>query len=87
MTFTAPGAGFKVHQDLNKFLYDKGNGAGRRDGLGEVLYNRMIVNAMLNVEAIRTAMAQVRNTVAHSEQVRWGFENLNITEERLGGSR
>ena len=28
LTFTAPGAGFKVHQDINKFLYDKGKGAG-----------------------------------------------------------
>ena len=65
LTFTAPGAGFKVHQDINKFLYDKGKGAGRRDGIGEVLYNRMLVNAMLNVEAIRTAMAKYGNKPPH----------------------
>jgi len=83
MTFTAPGAGFKVHQDINKFLYDKGQGAGRRDGLGEVLYNRMLINAMLNVEAIRTAMGKYGNKPPTGEQVRWGYENLNITEQRL----
>ncbi len=83
MNFHAPGAGFKVHQDINKLLYDKGKGAGRRDGIGEVLYNRMVVNAMLNVEAIRTAMAKYGNKPLTGEQVRWGFENLNVTEKRL----
>jgi branched-chain amino acid transport system substrate-binding protein len=83
MNFHAPGAGFKVHQDINKFLYDKGKGAGRRDGIGEVLYNRMIINAMLNVESVRTAMAKYGNKPLTAEQVRWGFENLNLTEQRL----
>ncbi len=83
MNFNAPGAGFKVHQDIFKFLYDKGKGAGRRDGVGEVLYNRMVVNAMLNVEGIRTAMGKYGNKPLTGEQVRWGFENLNLTEKRL----
>ena len=83
LTFTAPGANFKVHQDINQLLYDKGKGAGKREGVGEVLYNRMLVNAMLNVEAIRTAMAKYGNKVPTGEQVRWGFENLNLTEQRL----
>ena len=83
MAFHAPGAGFNVHQDINKFLYDKGKGAGRRDGIGEVLYNRGIVTGMLNTEAIRTAMAKYGNKPLTGEQVRWGFENLNLTEKRL----
>ncbi len=83
MTFHAPGAGFKVHQDINKFLYDKGKGAGRRDGIGEVLYNRTLINAMLDTEGIRTAMAKYGNKVLTGEEVRWGMENLNITEKRL----
>ena len=83
MNFHAPGAGFKVHQDINKFIYDKGNGAGRRDGIGEVLYNRTLINGMLDVEAIRTAMAKYGNKPLTGEQVRWGMENLNITEKRL----
>jgi len=83
MNFNAPGAGFKVHQDIFKLLYDKGKGAGRRDGVGEVLYNRMMVNAMFNIEAIRTAMAKYGKKPLTGEQVRWGFENLNLTEKRL----
>lgn len=85
MAFTAPGADFKVHQDIFKHVYDKGKGAygTERAKVGEVLYNRMVVNAMLNVEAIRTAMTKHGNKPLTGEQVRWGFENLNLTEKRL----
>jgi branched-chain amino acid transport system substrate-binding protein len=38
---------------------------------------------MLNTEAIRTAMAKYGNKPPTGEQVRWGFENLNLTEKRL----
>ena len=83
MTFHAPGASFKVHQDIFKHVYDKGKGAAKREAVGEVLYNRMVINAMLNVESIRTAMAKYGSKPLTAEQVRWGFENLNLTEKRL----
>ena len=83
MTFHAPGHGFKVHQDLFKYVHDKGKGVGPRAGVGEVLYNRTIINAMLDTEAIRTAMAKFGNKALNGEQVRWGMENLNLTEQRL----
>ena len=34
-------------------------------------------------EAIRTAMAKYNTKSPTAEQVRWGFENLNLTEQRL----
>jgi branched-chain amino acid transport system substrate-binding protein len=83
MTFHAPGRDFKIHQDIIKFVYEKGKGAAARPDVGEVLYNRTIINAMLNVEAIRTSMTKFGNKPLTGEQVRWGFENLNITEKRL----
>jgi branched-chain amino acid transport system substrate-binding protein len=83
MTFHAPGHNFKVHQDMFKHVYDKGNGATKKEAVGEVLYNRMVINAMLNVEGIRTAMAKYGNRPLTGEEVRWGFENLNLTEQRL----
>ena len=84
MTFHAPGAGFKVHQDIFKTLYDKGKGnAPKRESVGEVLYNRAMLNAMIDVEAIRTAMGKFGNKPLTGEQVRWGMENLNLTEKRL----
>jgi branched-chain amino acid transport system substrate-binding protein len=83
MTFHVAGSGFKVHQDIFKHIYDKGKGAGKREAVGEVLYNRMVINAMLNVEAIRTAMTKYGNKPLSGAEVRWGFENLNLTEKRL----
>ena len=82
-TFHAPGTAFKVHQDIVKFVYDKGKGGGKKEGMGAPLYNRGVVNAMLSAEAIRTAMAKYGNKALTGEQVRWGFENLNLTEARL----
>jgi len=83
MTFHAPGAGFRVHQDIFKHVYDKGKGAAKREAVGEVLYNRTVITAMLNLEAIRTAMGRFGNKALTAEEVRWGFENLNLTEQRL----
>ena len=82
-TFHAPGTNFKVHQDLFNVVYDKGKGAGKKEAVGEVLYNRGIVNAMFTVEAIRTAMAKFGNKPPTGEQLRWGFENLNLSDKRL----
>jgi len=83
MTFHAAGPGFKVHQDIVKLLYDKGKGATKRELVGEVYYNRGMINAMLNIESVRTAMVKYGNKPLTGEQVRWGFENLNLTEQRL----
>src|SRR5438093_80320 len=82
-TFHAPGTSFKVHADLLKFVYDKGKGAAKKEDLGAPLYNRGLVNAMLAAEALRTAMTKFGNKPLSGEQVRWGFENLNLTEQRL----
>jgi branched-chain amino acid transport system substrate-binding protein len=84
MTFHAPGNTFKVHADIMKFVHDKGKGVGPKEGVGEVLYNRTVINAMLDTEAIRLAMQKFGTKGAPTaEQVRWGMENLNITEQRL----
>jgi branched-chain amino acid transport system substrate-binding protein len=82
-TFHAPGTNFRVFQDIVKHVYDKGKGAGKKEDMGAPLYNRGVANAMFSVEAIRTAMGKYGNKVLTGEQVRWGFENFNLTEQRL----
>jgi branched-chain amino acid transport system substrate-binding protein len=81
--FHAPGTDFKVHQEIFRHVYDKGKGAGKREAVGEVLYNRGLVAAIFEVEAIRTAMTRYGNKPLTGEQVRWGFEHLTLTETRL----
>ncbi len=78
-----PGADFPVHKDIFKHVYDKGKGTGPRERVGEVMYNRGIINGMFNLEAIRTAMAKFGKRPLTGEEIRWGFEHLNITEKRL----
>ncbi len=38
---------------------------------------------MYTTEAIRTAMAKFGNKPLTAEQVRWGYEHLNLTDARL----
>src|SRR6185369_15924349 len=47
------GANFPVHQDMFKYVYDKNKGTGKRDEVGQVLYNRGLIDGMLLVEAIK----------------------------------
>jgi branched-chain amino acid transport system substrate-binding protein len=74
---------FKLHEDLKKHVYDKNKGSAKWEDTGEVLYVRGLINAMLGVEAIRTAQAKFGNKPMTGEQVRWGLENLDLSEARL----
>jgi branched-chain amino acid transport system substrate-binding protein len=82
-TFHGPGTNFKVHQEIFKHVYDKGKGGGKKEAVGEALYNRGIVNAMYTAEAIRTAQSKHGKSGITGEQMRWGLENLNLTDKRL----
>jgi branched-chain amino acid transport system substrate-binding protein len=78
------GAGkFGVHADVEKHLIAKGKAQGKTDDISHVLYNRGLINSMLGVEAIRTAQKKFGNKPLSGEQVRWGFENLNLTAARI----
>jgi branched-chain amino acid transport system substrate-binding protein len=74
---------FKVHDDLKKFVYDKNKGAAKWEETDEVLYLRGLITAMLGIEAIRTAQEKFGKKPLTGEQVRWGFENLNLTADRI----
>ncbi len=74
----------KVHGDLKKFVYDKGLGTGSADEIGALAHTRGMMIAMLQVEAIRAAQEKFgKGRPMTSEQVRWGFENLNLGADRL----
>jgi branched-chain amino acid transport system substrate-binding protein len=81
--FHAAGTGFKVHKDIIKYVYGGDEAKAKENNIGEVLYNRTLVNAMFGVEAIRTAQAKFGEKPLTGEQVRWGLENLDLTEARL----
>ena len=75
----------KVHDDVKAMLYDKGQGTAKdASELGAMAHTRGMVISMLQVEAIRTAQEKYgKGKTMTPEQIRWGYENLNLTQERL----
>ena len=52
--------------------------------MGQVLYMRGAMSAMLALEGIRAAQERFgKGKVMSGEQVRWGLENLNLTQPKL----
>ncbi|HLS85826.1 MAG TPA: ABC transporter substrate-binding protein [Burkholderiales bacterium] len=87
LVFLAPAGQGQVHKDIIKYVYDKGQGTGDKGKIGEVLYNRGMVSAMMGVEAVKRAQIRYGKKPLTGEQVRWGLENLHIDEaaiKRLG---
>ncbi len=78
------GTDFPVLQEVDKHVIKAGKG-NLQDAkrFGSVYYNLGIVNGILNVEALRTAQAKFGNRPLTGEEVRWGFEHLDIDEARL----
>jgi branched-chain amino acid transport system substrate-binding protein len=78
------GTGFPVLQDIARRVVKAGKGNLEDPGrFGSVYYNLGVVNGILNVEAVRTAQARYGKRPLSGEEVRWGFENLNIDDARL----
>ena len=81
--FHGAGAGYPVHEAILAHVYGGDQAAAAGHNFGEVLYNRGIINAVYDTEAIRTAMGRYGDQAMTGEQVRWGLENLELTTERL----
>ena len=74
----------KVVKDILSMVYDKGQGTGNRDEVGQVLYLRGAMGSMLTIEGIRAAQERFgKGKVMTGEQIRWGLENLNLTQAKL----
>ena len=82
-TFHSPTSDYPFHADIIKYVYGGDEAKARENSFGEVLYNRTMVNAMFSVEAIRTAQGKFGERSLTGAEVRWGLENLDLTEARL----
>jgi branched-chain amino acid transport system substrate-binding protein len=83
--FNVAGTNYPVIKDIEKIVYGKGKGNMEdKSRVGSVYYNRGVVHGIITVEAIRTAQAKYgKGKPLTGEQVRWGFENLNIDSAKL----
>lgn len=74
----------KVVKETLSSLHAKGQGTGPKEEVGQVLWLRGAMSAMLTVEGIRAAQERFgKGKVMTGEQVRWGLENLNLTQAKL----
>jgi hypothetical protein len=61
-------------------VHGKGQGTGPKEEVGQVLYMRGAMSAMLAVEGVRAAQERFgKGKWMSAEQARWGYENLNLT--------
>jgi branched-chain amino acid transport system substrate-binding protein len=74
----------KVVKDVLAQVHGKGQGTGPKDEVGQVLYMRGLISAMLSVEGVRKAQERYgKGKVMTGEQTRWGLENINLDQKTL----
>ena len=72
-------------QEIKKVVYGAGKGnLEDKSRIGSVYHIRGIVHGIVTVEAIRNAQERFgKGKPMTGEQVRWGIENLDLSEARL----
>jgi branched-chain amino acid transport system substrate-binding protein len=74
----------KVVQEILKEVHDKGQGTGPKDEVGQVLYMRGLMSAMLASKGVKRAQERFgKGKVMTGEQARWGLENLALDQKKL----
>lgn len=83
--FNVGGTNYPVVKAIQDNVYKKNKGNMEdKTRIGSIYYNRGVVHGIIAVEAIRTAQAKYgKGQIMTGEQMRWGFENLNIDTKRL----
>ncbi|HMX10408.1 MAG TPA: ABC transporter substrate-binding protein [Burkholderiaceae bacterium] len=74
----------KIVQEILKEVHAKGQGTGPKEEVGQVLYMRGLMSAMLGVEGVKRAQEKYgKGKVMTGEQTRWGLENLSLDQKKL----
>jgi len=74
----------KVVKEILEKVHAKGQGTGPKEEVGQVLYMRGALSAMLAVEGVRVAQERYgKGKWVSGEQARWGYENLDLTQKKL----
>jgi branched-chain amino acid transport system substrate-binding protein len=83
MTFNTPG-NYPLLDELRKKVYAGGKGnLADQSRIGSVYHMRGLTAGVMYVEAMRVAQDKFgKGKAVTGEQLRWGFENLNIDETR-----
>lgn len=83
ISWSFPDAAAPVMADIKTHVVDTGDSLSNAEEMSGVFYSRGIVISMILAEGIAAAQAEFGTGEINAEQLRWGLENLNVTEERL----
>jgi branched-chain amino acid transport system substrate-binding protein len=84
LTTQATGTSYPVIQQIESTVYAAGKGdMADKSRIGSVYYNLGVVNGILNVEAVRIAQQKFGDQTLTGDQVRWGFEHLDLDPTRV----
>jgi branched-chain amino acid transport system substrate-binding protein len=84
ITTQASGQQYPVIQEIVKTVYGSGKGnLEDKSRIGSVYHNLGVVNGILNVEAVRIAQEKFGHRTLTGDEVRWGFEHLELDPARV----
>jgi len=82
--FNVAGPNYPVIKAIQDKVYKQNKGNMEdKSRIGSVYYNRGVVHGIITVEAIRTAQGKFGKKPLSGEEMRWGFEHLDIDAKRL----
>jgi branched-chain amino acid transport system substrate-binding protein len=77
------GTHFPLIQDILRYVYARGKGAGSERDVGTTFWTLGVVRGLLITEGIRRAMREFGNQPLTGAQVQWGLEHLSLTPASL----
>jgi branched-chain amino acid transport system substrate-binding protein len=82
--FNPNGTNFPVMQEIQKRVYGakKGN-LEDESRVGSIYHVRGVIHGIITVEGIRKAQERFGKKPLTGEQLRWGYENINLDDARL----
>ena len=83
LTFNGVGMDYPLYADLKTHVLDTGKASQGGQHVGSAVYSRGMYAAVVIAEAIRKAQELAGTPEVNAEQVRAGFEALDITEARM----
>ena len=81
--FHPSGPDFPVIQEILDKVHGAGKGHISPQRVGTIYYNRGLIAGLLTMEAIRNAQGKFGAKPLTGEEIRWGIESLDVTEERI----
>ncbi|WP_323766509.1 ABC transporter substrate-binding protein [Antarctobacter sp.] len=83
ISWSFPNMDAPVMKDIQSMVIDAGLSKTDETEMKGVFYSRGIVISAILAEGIRVAQAQYGTAEINAEQLRWGLENINMTEARI----